>query len=381
LTDPVKEGSGVFLIVTALEHLSIKERKMTEEIYEKLARHLDRLPAGFPRTESGVELRILKRLFDPEEAELACRLQMMPEPAAAVAVRIGIPEAELAEKLETMSRKGLILRADRPEGPLYMAAQYVIGIWEYHVNDLDEELVRDMNEYSPYLFESMARMKTQQLRTIPIGSSLTGEGAVLPYEEARRLIEGQSKILVAPCICRKEHTLVGGGCGKSLETCLVFSGGAHYYEKNGIGRVITQEEALGILKKAEEEGLVLQPTNAKKIINICLCCGDCCQILKNLRRHPQPAKIVHSNFLARVRPDDCLGCEVCLDRCQMEAIEMKDGKAEVDPDRCIGCGLCVPTCAGEAIDLIHKEEQDRYTPPDNIVETFTRLAVERGLFQ
>ncbi len=68
-----------------------------------------------------------------------------------------------------------------------------------------------MNEYSPYLFESMARMKTQQLRTIPIGSSLTGEGAVLPYEEARRLIEGQSKILVAPCICRKEHTLVGGG--------------------------------------------------------------------------------------------------------------------------------------------------------------------------
>ncbi len=113
---------------------------MTEEIYEKLARHLDRLPAGFPRTELGVELRILKRLFDPEEAELACRLQMMPEPAAAVAARIGIPEAELAEKLETMSRKGLILRADRPEGPLYMAAQYVIGIWEYHVNDLDDRI-------------------------------------------------------------------------------------------------------------------------------------------------------------------------------------------------------------------------------------------------
>jgi Pyruvate/2-oxoacid:ferredoxin oxidoreductase delta subunit len=354
---------------------------MTDAIYEKLARHLDRLPAGFPRTESGVELRILRRLFDAEEAGLACQLQMMPETATAIAARAGQAAEVLAPKLEAMSRKGLILRADRPEGPLYMAAQYVIGIWEYHVNDLDEELVRDMNEYSPVFFQDLHRTKTQQLRTIPIGASLKGQGAVLPYEEARRLIEAQSKILVAPCICRKEHTLVGGGCGKSLETCLVFSGGAHFYEKNGIGRVITPEEALEILKKAEEEGLVLQPTNAKKIINICLCCGDCCQILKNLRRHPRPAAIVHTNFLARVRPEDCLGCEVCLDRCQMAAVQMKEGRAEIDPDRCIGCGLCVPTCAGQAIDLLQKEEKDRYQPPDNIVETYTRIAMERGLFQ
>jgi hypothetical protein len=76
----------------------------------------------------------------------------------------------------------------------------------------------------------MTSLKTKQSRTIPIGASLQGEGAVLPYDEARRLIEAQSKILVAPCICRKEHTLVGKGCGKSVETCLVFSGGAHYYE-------------------------------------------------------------------------------------------------------------------------------------------------------
>lgn len=354
---------------------------MAEEVYEKLADHLDRLPAGFPRTESGVELRILRRLFTIEEAEMACRLQMMPESVEQISRRTGIPGESLAERLREMSLKGLILRADRPEGPLYMAAQYVIGIWEYHVNDLDTELVKDMNEYVPILFDSLSKLKTQQLRTIPIGASLTGEGAVLPYDEARRLIEEQSKILVAPCICRKEHALVGKGCGKSVETCLVFSGGAQYYEKNGIGRIIDQEEALGILKKAEEEGLVLQPTNAKKIINICLCCGDCCQVLKNIRRHPKPAEIVHSNFFARVRPDDCIGCEVCLDRCQMDAIEMVEGKAGINPDRCIGCGLCVPTCGGEAIDLLPKEERNRYVPPANVVETYTRMALERGLFK
>jgi len=40
-------------------------------VYDDLAAHLDRLPAGFPRTPTGVELRILKRLFTPEEAALA----------------------------------------------------------------------------------------------------------------------------------------------------------------------------------------------------------------------------------------------------------------------------------------------------------------------
>jgi Na+-translocating ferredoxin:NAD+ oxidoreductase subunit B len=354
---------------------------MAEEPYERLAHHLDRLPAGFPHTESGVELRILRRLFTAEEAELACLLRMVPETTEQIAARAGGPAEGLVDRLSDMSLKGLILRADRPEGPLYMAAQYVIGIWEYHVNDLDPELIKDMNEYIPILFGSMTRLKTQQLRTIPIGASLQGEGAVLPYDEARRLIEAQSKILVAPCICRKEHTLVGKGCGKSVETCLVFSGGAHFYEKNGIGRVIDREEALGILKKAEAEGLVLQPTNAKKIINICLCCGDCCQVLKNVRRLPKPAQVVHSNFYARVRPDDCIGCEVCLDRCQMDAIRMVEGQAEIDLDRCIGCGLCVPTCSGEAIDLLPKEEQDRYVPPANVVETYTRMALERGLFK
>ncbi len=52
-----------------------------QKIYKKLARHLDNLPGGFPPTDSGVELRILKRLFTEEEAELAIRLTLIPEEA------------------------------------------------------------------------------------------------------------------------------------------------------------------------------------------------------------------------------------------------------------------------------------------------------------
>ena len=56
---------------------------MNQDVYQQLAHHLDNLPAGYPATESGVELRILRRLFSPEEAALALRLTVLPEEARA----------------------------------------------------------------------------------------------------------------------------------------------------------------------------------------------------------------------------------------------------------------------------------------------------------
>ena len=49
---------------------------MADEIYHKLARVLDTLPNGFPTTESGVEIKLLKRIFSPELADLFCDLRL-----------------------------------------------------------------------------------------------------------------------------------------------------------------------------------------------------------------------------------------------------------------------------------------------------------------
>ena len=51
---------------------------MTDQAYEDLAGALDRLPGGFPRTKSGVEITILQKLFEPEEARLAVHLAAEP---------------------------------------------------------------------------------------------------------------------------------------------------------------------------------------------------------------------------------------------------------------------------------------------------------------
>ncbi|BBO70036.1 (4Fe-4S)-binding protein [Desulfosarcina alkanivorans] len=349
------------------------------DVYEKLAQHLDNLPAGYPRTESGVEMRILKRLFSPEEALIATTLTMMPEPVAGIAARVDTDEAQLAASLEAMAQKGLIFRISKKDNTLYSAAQFVIGIWEYHVNSLDEDLIRDVNEYMPALMKkAWLGTKTKQLRVVPVARSVSAEMAVMPFEAAEEIINRQSKIVVTNCICRKEQKMIGKGCDKPMEVCLSFGAGAYYYEKNGLGREIDKQEALEIVKKGVDAGLVLQPGNQQKAMNICMCCGCCCGVLKNLKTLDKPARLVHTNYYAQVDEAACTACEACVERCQMDAIAVDD-TARVDLDRCIGCGLCVTDCPTEAMQLKQKEADSHYVPPKNVFETYMNIAQERGL--
>ena len=352
---------------------------MTEEIYQQLARHLDDLPGGFPPTKSGVELRILRRLFTPEQAELALHMTLIPEEPRVVARRAGIDTVTATRRLEEMAKQGLILRMepeDEDKPFQYMAAQFVIGIWEFHVNALDIELIKDMNEYMPTLSEEI--WKVPQLRTIPVGRSVSVQTEVLPYEKAEEIVKAQEKILVAPCICRREHKMAGHGCDKPEETCLVFGIGMEYYKRNGIGRVIDQREALDILEKANEAGLVLQPGNSQELMNICCCCGCCCQVLKAFKRREKPASMAATAFIVNTNPDTCSACETCIDRCQMEALRIENDHVVLNKDRCIGCGLCVSTCPTESLTLVRKPESEQLAVPKDVEKAAIQLGKARG---
>ena len=350
---------------------------MERATYQQLARHLDNLPGGFPPTESGVELRILKRLFTPEEAELALHLSLISEEPRVIARRAGISREEAARRLEAMAKKGLILREESEKGPLkYLAAHFVVGIWEYHVNDLDPDLIRDMNEYIPTLTEQA--WKFPQMRVIPVGQSIKPQNQVLPYEMAEELIREQKKFSVAPCICRREHRMVGKGCDKPEESCLRFGMAVDYYQRNGVGRVIDLQETLDILKRANEVGLVLQPSNSKDVLFICCCCSCCCQVLKAYKRHPKPITLVSTPFVAAHNAETCLSCGVCVERCQMEALHLEVDTITLNTDRCIGCGLCVSTCPTDSLCLVRKPESEQPKVPKDIVQNLIQLGKTRG---
>jgi Pyruvate/2-oxoacid:ferredoxin oxidoreductase delta subunit/DNA-binding Lrp family transcriptional regulator len=350
---------------------------MSEEVYLRLREFFDRLPGGFPATESGVELKILKRYFTPEEAEMVMNLKPFPEPVSAIAERAGLCEEETAEKLEHLARRGCIFRVRLDDQVLYMAMSYLVGIYEFHIKDMDRELAQLMHEYAPHLGEAWGKMKNKQNRVVPVESAVESVPSVADYDQIREMVKKQQDIAVADCICRVEMGLLGHPCERPLETCLEFGYAATYYIENGIGRRISVEECLEILDRAEEAGLVLYPSNTRELTNICCCCSCCCNELRNLRTYERPADHVLASFQARIDPALCAACGTCLERCQIEAIKENPDYMEVDLGRCIGCGLCVSTCPNEAISMIPKENVP--APPANVLEMFGKLLEERGI--
>jgi len=311
---------------------------------------------------------------------MALLLSVLPEPSRSVAARAGLSVEEAARRLEDMASRGLIYRLrDEDGGRRYSANQYVIGIWEYQVNDLQPDLVRDMEEYLPTLMADGPWKKTPQLRTVPVGESLPLRHEILAHERAEDMLRDQERFLVAPCICRRERRLMGQGCSKPEEACLIMGRAVEYYQQNGLGRIIDREEAVAILRKANEAGLVLQPSNARKIANICMCCGCCCGVLRTIKSHPRPAEFVSSPFRSFFRSETCSDCGTCLDRCPMGALARHDGDGiQLDPGRCIGCGLCVTTCPSGSLTLVRKPEAEQRDVPATLRQTYVQMARRRG---
>lgn len=359
---------------------------MTEvdsNVYRDLANHLDKMPIGFPATESGVELRVLKNLFTPEEAKLALSLNYMPDPLKKIFRRVkksGITLEVLEKKLDEMYQKGLINYGKRVseigEEKFYANAPLVIGMFEYQLNRLTKEFIMDFKQYLEESFwqEEFNKTKIPQLRTIPIEQSIDYEQNIATYDDLINMIENIGEpIGVHECICRQGKDILAEPCKKTdmRELCFSFRLGALSYNEKGLNRLISKDEALEIIRKAEEAGLVLQPGNSKRPFCMCLCCGCCCEVLSNQKRLDQPAQFFATNYYAEVDHELCVGCGVCEDRCNMVAIEVIDDESMVSRDRCIGCGVCVPTCPNEAITLRKKEEE--IVPPLNTAATYRAI--------
>jgi ferredoxin len=348
------------------------------DVYEDLRRRLDDFSSGYPTAESGVEVKILKRLFTEQEAEFFVKLSPLLEAPEDVAKRLDRDPAQTAELMERMAKKGLLFRLRKGETCRYGALPFVPGIWDFQLNTIYRELAQDMKDYTEEGFgRTIQGHKTPIMRTIPINRELVAKWPVAPYEDVLKIIGEQEIIAVAPCICRRKSGLLGESCGKPLETCFMFGNNAKYYVDNLMGRFIDKEEAKKIVKQNDEAGLVMQPFNNQKTAGMCSCCGDCCEMLGSLKRQPMPAAAVKSNYFASVDGDECTGCKTCLDRCQMEAITIQKDTAAINLDRCIGCGLCVTACPAEAVRLVKKAEDEQYQPPKSSAEMFMLLAVER----
>ncbi len=301
----------------------------------------------------------------------------------------GLSEEEIHEKVKGLASRGVIFNQPNRKGVMVyrLLPLLNVGTFEYtfmgkvehnernkQISSLFDQLFDEMNEAISQNYDSIASSLESAPpvdRTVPITENTsTGErikivvdeaveesaDRILPTSEVTGLIEKFDDIAVGHCFCRHHKDLSGEPCRQTdlRETCFTFGKSARYTSEQGFARMVSKEEAMDILKKAEADGLVHKAFHpnfdiSKEETSVCNCCKCCCG------NSPENMFVPISNatnFLAVIDPELCTGCGTCVEYCHTGAAYLgDDGIADRDESLCIGCGVCASLCPENAISL------------------------------
>jgi len=302
--------------------------------------------------ESPLIPKLFEKLVNDDEAKvlLAAAPPATPEE---LAQSTGLPVETIRNMMNTLFNKGLIFKAQKGGQLKFYRVKSIPQM--HDSTSLTPGISRDIldiwKEYMAQEWPAYGKMIAEILpepvmRIVPVNETIEPQSRILAYDDVAKIIENAQTLSVTKCSCR----VIDGACDKPLEVCMQVDRAAEYNIERGTGRAITKQEAMDIIKKSEEEGLVHVVDNRQIVGHvICNCCKDCClnwSVLKG------PKKWIHpSRFSAVVDSSLCNGCEACLDRCFFDAISVNDDLAVIDADKCLGCGLCAASCPTDALKL------------------------------
>jgi ferredoxin len=369
--------------------------------YRDLAARLDGGTVGFPEPSHPAAWEgwreILEILYTPEEAALAARLPFRPMSIDALARRLGTTEAELAPRLDAMCDKGVVmdLPGRRSGKTSYFLSPPVVGFFEYSLMRAKDAIPKKRMAEALHAYtrgdEAFAREALG--RDTVIGRALVHEPVladdlpeVLDWERASAVVGEARSWALSLCYCRHKAEHLGEACGAPVDVCLSLNGGADFVVRRGFGRAVERSEALEVMVRSREAGLVQIADNVQRRPSfVCNCCGCCCEQLQAVNNFGLQA-VNGSGFTPRRDSAACAGCSRCARACPVGAIAMvperKAGQAKnglaprLDGDRCIGCGVCATACRKGALRM---ERGGRRRPvPASSLEKVIRQALERN---
>jgi ferredoxin len=212
------------------------------------------------------------------------------------------------------------------------------------------------NDWTVEHLETRTFQKYKEAVTVPVNVEIEAEHRVLNLENVKQILSKARTISIMDCVCRVKR----GNCDAPVNTCIDMNEVAERNIRNGVAREITLDEALDVLEKTSEAGLVHMALGHGEfyepgVINsVCSCCSCCCSILSGVLRFGLAPHLLTSQAISVTDASACTDCGDCVDRCQFGAREMVNGSLSFNPDLCFGCGLCVSTCPTRAITLVDK---------------------------
>ena len=360
----------------------------SEDMYERLANVLGTLPQGFPRTKSGVEMKLIKMAFTPEEVALAGQLTRFPETAAEIAKRVGMDEADVTVLLESLIPRRLVrLDAKGMAAPgmlptaegekKYRLGPFLVGWYEANMRLLDREFAELFEQFViEGGGEKILAPRPGVLGVVPVRGSLKPElmAAMEPHLDIDAHFKRHERFLVIPCVCKKEREDLGhDDCKFPMKRC----GFVGLPPQTPLSEtVLDRQEANKLLYELEEMGHIhlafygyTMGADTPQFVGTCNCCGCCCGVLHGQKLSGVAEGAQRSNYRAVIDPEECVACGLCIKRCPVDAIaEDEDGKPKVDRAKCIGCGVCVIKCPTDAIELAPVSAQEWFQTPSSMAE-------------
>jgi Fe-S-cluster-containing hydrogenase component 2 len=363
-----------------------------EDIFERLAQHFSQMAMALPFSEEMVE--ILKENLTPLEAEVALALPNRVVPLDFVDMEsispvAGLSEKEMLEVMESLTSKGIVLSGKTRDGKRgYALWQSGFGFTQVFYWKGEEtpharkmtELIRKYFKKPEVFKEGRTFRNTKPYRYIPVGETIEpAKQGVFSQHMMEKVVNDAEAIAVAHCPCRMRRSLMGEGCGHSIEVCLKFNDLARYVIEKGYAREVTKREALEIIKKSEEEGLVHFVDNAEgNVQHNCNCCGCSCWNVGPIKRRKVPRDSIMATYFLRATDEDvCVGCGECVEICPVDAIELEDDAPAVDEEWCIGCGVCATRCPSDAITMKLRTDRTGELPAEDFKSLHEIILKER----
>ena len=355
---------------------------MNNKIYQKLIDWLNLAWFGLP--DSPHLMDTIKAVYSVEEAELLTGLPHKGAYLSEIADLKNLPQKKLLPKLDAMAQKGLVWKNFKNGKPRFSIndAFFVFMrslFWPENKSKAAQEGAHFINQYfSDGFMEQFSHAEHKGLRTVPIHKTISDSRTLLPYEDVIKLVEDRSYYMVSDCPCRSKMHLdpEADACDAPLEVCLHFDHLGRYIVENRMGREITKEKTLKILKQAADSGLVHAVSNWKKDPDtICNCCSCCCLFFMAYHQLDHHKSVDPSRYTVSVSAQTCKACGLCVEKCPMDALALNHhplakNKKSMAPmaenEKCLGCGICVYTCTTGSLVLNLSKKQSE--PPETAGE-------------
>ena len=355
-----------------------------EDILEHLRKRLHQNPVGLPEHPSVYE--ILSILFTEKEAEVGSKFPFGVVTFEELQKVMGMSKDELEGILKGMAKKGLVITSKKDHEVRYILSMSMVGFFEFNFMRTSEslpmkrlaELISSYRQ-TPEWVQEWFSPGTNRGRTLAYSDVLPQvKSEVLSFQAASEYIKMAGRGSLAKCYCRHEAWHLGKNCSAHIDDiCMSLGIASDFLVEEGFARRASVNELLDTLKKAEDYGLVHIGDNVlEQTTFICNCCGCCCGFLDGITHHHVKHAVATTNYIARLNQEECNGCEICVDHCQIKAIKMERDYPVVDEESCLGCGVCAYFCPSAAMKM--EEREKKVIPPKTYKELMMRLMKEKG---